>query len=138
MDHTFDNLVRRKGYDAVLGFACLIPLDAAGTRGWARLASLTAGGRTCRPSCRRGYPISTVTAQASAINASSLGLSVTLGSRHPLCSRSAPIVSCQQECDKSDVRIMTRFCGIDGQADVGNDCLLSTRIVPQRLTRRTM
>lgn len=97
MDHTFDNLIRRKGYDEVLGVACLIPLDAAGLGA----TSLTAGGRTCPPSCRRAYPISADTAQASAINASLLGLSVTLGFRHPLCSRSTPIVSCQQECDKS-------------------------------------
>lgn len=32
-----------------------------------------------------------------------------------------PIVSCQQACDKSELRIMTRFCSIDGQAGVGND-----------------
>jgi hypothetical protein len=50
MERTFEGLVRRKGSEAGLEVDCLGPLDAAGTAGWARLASLTAGGGT------RGLP----------------------------------------------------------------------------------
>jgi hypothetical protein len=49
IERTFEGLVRRKGREAGLEVDCLEPLDAAGTAGRVRLASLTAGGPDARP-----------------------------------------------------------------------------------------